>query len=184
MSILNLPIFLPHILLNPSFASCVVEDNPTKEKYEVSDNNAETVQTETEKVKDEVFGLNESAVFKNIKITAIDFAESHGESFYEPDEGNVFVGIKFEIENISDETQSTSTLLLFDGYVDDVKVSYSFNAQMAFNEGTLDGEILPNKKLVGWYAIEVPENWEKVELSVKSEWLSSSSAVFAFEKTK
>ena len=52
---------------------------------------------------------------------------------------------------------------------------------MAFY-GTLDGSLAPGKKLVGYYAVEVPEGWQKLELDVQSNWLSSNSARFLFKK--
>ncbi len=161
------------VVLCCSFAACVPEDVPTKEQAEV--------QSEAEE-KDETFGLNESAVFKDLKFTATEIEESNGEDFFEPKEGNVFIGIKFTIENISDEEQAVSTLLLFEGYVDEVKCEYSINAACVFDEGTLDGTVAPGRKLVGWYALEVPENWTEIELSVQTNWLSGNSAKFVFTK--
>ncbi len=131
---------------------------------------------------DETFGLNEAASFKNLKITAIEMSESEGDEFFTPEEGNVFVGVKFEIENISEETQAISSLLLFDAYVNDVKCDYSLSANCIFDGGTLDGSLVPGKKLVGWYAVEVPRDWKLLELEVKPTWLSNSSAKFVFEK--
>lgn len=157
--------------------SCGIDtDSPKKE---TADNSSAEV---TEEVKDEVWGLNETAVFESLKVTALKLKESNGKSFFEPEKGNIFVGIKFEIENISAETQSISSLLLFDAYVDDVKCEYSISANMAFSEGTLDGSLTSGKKLIGWYSVEIPKNWKKLELEVKSEWLSSYKAIFAFEK--
>lgn len=129
----------------------------------------------------ETFGLNEAAVFKDLKFTATALEESKGADFFEPESGNVFVGVQFTIENISGEEQSVSSVLLFDGYVDDIKCSYSLSAGMAFGD-SLDGSLAPGKKLVGYYALEVPEGWQKLELDVQSNWLSSNSARFLFEK--
>lgn len=156
-----------------SFVSCVVDDEPIKEQTEVKTETANN---------DEKFGLNETAAFKNLKFTATEFKESYGKKFFEPNDGNVFVGIKFIVENISDEDQTVSTLLLFNGYADDVKLEYSFSAACAFDEGTLDGTIAPGKKLIGWCAYEVPKNWSTIELQVQSTWLLSNSAKFVFAK--
>lgn len=120
-------------------------------------------------------------MFKDLKFTATTLEESKGEQFFEPESGNVFVGIQFTIENISDEEQSVNSVLLFEAYADDVKCSYSLSAAMAF-DGTLDGSLAPGKKLVGYYAVEVPEGWQKLELDVQSNWLSSNSARFLFKK--
>lgn len=162
------------ILLTVSLTACFSDDAPGKETK--PSNSSE------QKEKNETFRLNETAVFDDLKFTAEELKESKGEGFFTPESGKVFVGVKFTVENISDEEQSVSSMLLFEGYVDDVKCDYSFNAACAYTEGTLDGSIAPGKKLVGWYALEVPKNWSSIELSVKSEWLSNNSAKFVFSK--
>ena len=161
------------LLLCFAFSACEVDEEPSKEKAEV---------VSSQEIKKETFGLNESAVFKDLKFTATEIKESDGESFFAPATGNTFVGIKFTIENISNEEQSVSTLLLFEGYANDVKCEYSISAAAAFDEGTLDGSIAPGKKLVGWYALEVPKDWSTIELQVQSTWLSNNPANFVFEK--
>ena len=161
------------VLICFSFVGCVNDNAPRKESAET--------QSTAEKT-EETFGLNESAAFKDLKFTATEIKESDGTDFFTPEAGNVFVGMKFEVENISDEEQTVSTILLFEGYADDVKCEYSFSAACAFDEGTLDGSIAPGKKLVGWYALEVPEDWQAIELQVQSDWLSNNAAKFVFDK--
>ncbi len=165
------------LVLSLSLCACALENAPTKE---IGSADGET--SETTENKELTFALNETAVFETLKFTATELKESKGENFFEPEAGNVFVGVKFNIENISNEEQAISTLLLFEGYVDDIKCEYSINAACAFDEGTLDGTLAPGKKLVGWYALEVPQNWETIELHVESNWLSNNSAKFVFNK--
>lgn len=129
----------------------------------------------------QTFGLNESAVFSKLKFTATELVQSEGEDFFTPSAGNIFVGIHFTIENISDEEQTISSLLLFDSYADDVKAGLSVSASCVFDDGTLDGSIAPGKKLIGWYAIEVPANWQTIELQVQANIWSNSSATFVFQ---
>lgn len=152
------------------------DDKPTKEA------NGDSPKTTTSTtVGDEKFGLNETAVFENIKVTATKIEESKGNEFIKPEKGNIFVGVNFTIENISNEEQSMSSLLLFDAYIDGVKTEYSLSANTAFNKGTLDGALSAGKKMVGYYAVEAPKDWKEISLEVKSEWLSSSKAEFVFK---
>ena len=130
--------------------------------------------------KSETFSLNETAVFRKLKFTATEIEESYGDLFIEPSAGKVFVGIKFTIENISNEDQTISSLSHFEAYVDGVKCSESFKGAVAFNGEQLDGTIAPGKKLIGWYPMEVPENWSTIELDVQSSITSISSAKFVF----
>ncbi len=161
------------LVLTLTFVACTFDDEPIK----VSGDNGE----ENEKV-DEKLGLNGSAEFKNLKFTASEIKESTGSTYFTPEEGKVFVGIKFTIENVSNEEQSVSSMLLFEAYADDVKCDYSVNASLAFDEGTLDGTIAPGKKLVGWYSLELPQDWSAIEVLVKADWLSDNSATFVFNK--
>lgn len=165
------------IIMCLSFVACTETDTLSKEVSNDSTSN----ETNQAKNLEETFGLNETAVFKDLKFTASALEESDGKDFFEPEDGNVFVGVKFTIENISDEEQTVSSVLLFEGYADDVKCNYSFNAAMAFDD-TLDGSIAPGKRLTGYYSLEVPKDWKKLELDVQSSWLSSKSARFVFEK--
>lgn len=157
------------------FTAC--EAAPSKEAYQPETTPAVETNKKT------TFGINETAVFDNLKITATEIKVTNGEDFFTPAAGKVFVGIKFMIENISQEEQSVSSLLLFDGYADDIKCDYSFNAACAFDDGTLDGSIAPGKKMIGWYALEVPAEWSDIELEVKANLWAANSATFAFENT-
>ena len=164
------------LMMCVSFAACGEIDTPSKEVSKASES-SEASQTKNQ---EQTFGLNETAVFNDVKFTATSLEESKGKDFFEPEQGKVFVGIKFTVENISDEEQNISSLLLFEGYADDIKCDYSINASLAF-EGSLDGSLAPGKKLIGYYSLEVPEDWKKIELDVQSNWLSSTSARFVFE---
>lgn len=163
-----------------AFSTAACTGDSTQPQKESGDTNVSD--NTMSKDANEVFGLNDTAVFKNLKVTATKLEESNGSDFFDAESGKVFVGVNFEIENVSDETQNISSLLLFDAYADDVKCDYSMSANIVFGDGTLDGELSPGKKLIGWYAVEVPENWQQIELEVKSSWLSGSKARFVFDK--
>ena len=152
-------------------------DSPTRE----TGGNGETPSGTSQQQNDDAYALTETAVFENIKVTANEIIINNSSSnFLEPEEGNKFVAVKFTIENISDEEQTMSSLLLFEAYADDVKCDYSFGADMGL-EGTLDGSISPGKKLVGYYGVEVSEDAQKLDVEVKASWLGSGKAVFSFD---
>lgn len=154
------------------------DEHPVKETG-VATKPATTTPKETEPI---TFNIGDTAVFSNLKITANEIQESAGEEFFTPDEGNVFVGIQFTIENISNEPQAVSSLMMFETYLNDIKCDYSIAAACVFDEGTLDGEIASGKKLVGWYSVEVPANWESLEVIFNNDILSNNSAKFIFTK--
>lgn len=162
-------------LLCVTMTACT--DAPIKEE-----NGQPQTATKTTATKNSTWGLNDTAAFKNLKFTATEIKESDGESLFTPEDGNVFVGVCFTVENISDEEQAVSSILLFEAYVDDIKCDYSFSATCAFGSDSLDGSIAPGKKMVGWYAVEVPATWSELELDVQADLLSSKSAKFVFTK--
>ncbi|MPN18028.1 hypothetical protein SDC9_165386 [bioreactor metagenome] len=158
--------------------AAVTDKNPVKE---TNNNTSKTSTTTAAASAKDTFGLNETAVFKTLKITATELKESEGKEFNKPGDGKIFVGVHFTIENISKEEQMMSSLLLFDAYADGVKCDLSVTAAINF-DGTLDGSIAPGKKMIGWYSVEIPKEWKELELQVKSSWLSSSKATYKFKK--
>lgn len=174
---------MKNILMAIAIACVAMGVNACGSQTTVTDSGAAVTTEATEqKTKKDTYALNETATFDKIKITALEMKESKGKQFFEPADGKVFVGVKFEMENISEETQNMSSLLLFDAYCDDIKCDYSLSANVVFGDGTLDGEVAAGKKLVGWYSVEVPQDWQEIELEVKQEWLSKDSAKFIFAK--
>lgn len=168
------------LCISLSVASCYdSSDVPKKEPDAATTSDAAA---SSPKADEQVYGLNEPVEFKKFKVTAVKIEESNGKNYFNAEDGKVFVGVNFEIENTSQETQNISSVLLFDAYADDIKCDYSFSANAAFGDGTLDGELTPGKKLVGWYAVELPQEWQKLEFEVKQDWLSDNKAVFVFDK--
>lgn len=166
---------LSFVLMLLTLCSCGFDANKPSKEVGASTQNSKT------ESKEEIFSLNETAVFSDLKFTATEIKESNGETWFAPETGNVFVGVNFTIENISSEEQDISSILLFEVYADDVKCDYSFTAAAAFGD-TLDGSIAPGKKMVGWYAVEVPKEWKNMEVHVSSDWLSNNPAKFLFTK--
>lgn len=157
-------------------ACTTTSDAPKKENY---DEPSSSTQSES---KEETFGLKETAVFDNLKVTVTEVKESKGTDYFKPEKGNIFVGVNFTIENISDESETISSLLMFEAYVDDVSADMSFTGACAFDNKSVDGDLAPGKKLVGWYVIETSKEWSEIEVIVKPELLSDSTATFKYTK--
>ncbi len=162
------------------FAGCGGSDEPKKEINSTTSN--QSTESTASEPKKTTFAVGETAVFENLKITATEFKESKGKQYFEPQDGKIFVGVKFTIENISEEDINISSVLLFNGYADDVSVGdYSVSAGMAF-DGSLDGTIAKGKKLIGWYSAEVPKDWKQLQVDFKPDMLSDSKASFVIDK--
>ena len=73
--------------------------------------------------------------------------------------------------------------MMFEAYIDDIKCDYSISAACVFDEGTLDGSVSAGRKLVGWYAIEVPQNWNEIEIQFTPSMFSNDNkATFVINK--
>ena len=87
-------------LLTILFALCIAisvtacDTNNAQPQKETSNNNKIDTASQSE---DKSYGLNDSATFKNLKITATKLEESTGKNFFNAESGNVFVGVNFEI---------------------------------------------------------------------------------------
>lgn len=162
-----------------AFSLCLIgcSDGPAKESGNGTgtDNAAETPTT---------FGVTDTAVFDTMKITANEMKESDGVDFFTPEDGNVFVGVEFTIENTSSSDVNISSLIQFTSYADGEKCDYSISAACAFDDGTLDGTVSPGKKLTGWYAVEIPEDWEELEIQFVDNPFSDSDDAAKFIFTK
>lgn len=156
-----------------AFSGCEVDSGVQKE----TQSNTGSAQNSAADSKT-TFGLNETAVFKTLKITATAVEKREGTDFFKPETGKIFVGVKFTIENISDKDQTISSMLLFDPYVDGVKTSLDISSAVVFEEGTLDGSLSAGKKMEGYYALQVSQSAAEIQLEVKADILSSSKATF------
>ncbi len=157
-----------------AFAIGSGESTPTKETGSTSSQAAS-------KAQDLTFKLNETAVFKEIKITATEIKISNGSEYIKPDSGKVYVGVKFKVENISSTEQTISSMLLFDAYVDNTKADLSISASTAFGGSTVDGTLAAGKSLEGYYGIEVKQGSKVAEFQVKGSWLSNQKAIFKLD---
>ena len=134
-------------------------------------------------VVDETLTLNSTATFDGWTITPVKVEESTGSDFFKPESGNVFVGVKFVIENTSEEEKTVSSLLMFDAYADDTSCDLSITATTVFGNGTtVDTTLAPGKKHEGWYGVEIPESWEELEIQVSDIWPSNTKEVFVLTK--
>ena len=129
----------------------------------------------------QVFGVGESAELNGIVVTLKNTEENTGEGYNKPSDGMVFILCSFEIENNSQKEISISSLMSFNAYVDDYSTSISLSAQMVSEEGQLDGNIAPGKKMVGAICYEVPSDWKKLEISLTPDFWSGKDIGFLIE---
>ena len=120
----------------------------------------------------------DTAELKNIIVTLNSVKTNKGGQYISPEDGNVFVVCSFEIENQTNEDLAISSLLSFEAYADDYKVSISIPAMSSSSEIQLDGSVASGKKMSGVVGYEVPEDWETFEISYSPGIWSSSKITF------
>jgi len=130
------------------------------------------------------YALNEPAAFRELTITATAFEESEGDDpFMMPEIGNVFLGVRFNIENTSDTNQAIDQHSLFEfARVNGEPVLFSIPAALYFqaDDESLDGVLEPGQRVTGWFAIEVPAEWDVFELRLRNNWSGLQNATFVF----
>ncbi len=130
------------------------------------------------------YGFNETAQFDNLAFTAVEIVEMKFSDDYilKPKKGKVYISVKFDIENISDEKQSVSSLGMFKVYVDGNADRLSIFGSTALDEEIVDGVIEPGNKKTGWFTVEIPDDWQELKIFVKSSVLSNDYVQFTYSK--
>lgn len=148
------------------------DDEPKKvgETEPAAPSQSEMVQTE--------FGVGEIVEMSNIRVTMTEVKESDGSEYNRPDEGNVFVGCFFEIENDSASEINVSSILCFEAYVDDYSIDESFSACLEFDGDTLDGTVASGKKMKGCICYELPADYQTLEIHFTPDYWSGKDITF------
>lgn len=116
--------------------------------------------------------------FTPVEIAQVPPSPDH---IFSPKDGNVFLIIKLNVKNISEEETIISSLGMFAGYADGKHVDLSIKAYTALtNVLELDGSLAPNETKTGHIIVEVPEDWQEFKLIIKSSVLSTNRALFTF----
>lgn len=129
-----------------------------------------------------VFGVGETAEYKDIQVTLLNITESDGSQFNKPTDGNVFILAEFEIVNNSDKELAISSLLSFDAYQDGYATNLSLTALVENSGEQLDGSVAPGKKMKGVIGYEIPADYKELEINLQLDVWSSKKIVFVYQK--
>ena len=144
---------------------------------------AEETEAATKAAKADTEGKNtvgDTAEGKYFSFTLVSVDQNDKGEYYSADEGKVFVHCQFEIENVTSEEKTFSTLLNSDGYCDDVSLDYSFSATMANPNGDNGGggTLAAGKKMMTTISYEVPADWQVIEIELNDDFLTSDDKVY------
>lgn len=128
-----------------------------------------------ESKKTETFKVGDTIEIKDFKVTVNKVTTSSGGEFLKPKDGNEFLNVDITLDNISDQAQHVSSILMFK-VVDKDGRAYS-QAITENQNGQLDGEIGAGRKMTGEYVVEVPKGTVGLQLEFDSSLLSSGQVV-------
>ena len=104
------------------------------------------------------FEINKAFTTKKIEHPSNEFLTDKAS------DGKVYLILEMTVENISDEKQNIN-LFYFHTSVDDFTVDQSILLSEPDGLKTLSGTAMPGKKVKGFLAYEVDENWKKCEVA-------------------
>lgn len=146
-----------------------------------SDSNPQKVGdvSETAKVEDtkedskNEFSVGEIVETSNLRIAFLSAKEYYtGNEFMQPEEGNVYYAMEFEVENISDTDQYISSWD-FSCYADDYDMEQAY-----MDEFDLDATLSAGKKTKGFVFFEVPKDAEKIFLEYETNFWTEDKIIF------
>jgi len=136
--------------------------------------------TEPTKTKQQqTFKIGERVEMGELVITVNSVVDSQGSEFLKPAAGHVFKIVDCTIENLSDQSQAISSLMMFkmadsEGYNYNVTITDS-------SKPSLDGELGPGRKMRGEIAFEVPTDATGLELIFEPNILGFGQAIFKLD---
>lgn len=156
----------------------VIETEPVKEI-------PEEIKEENEEVKN-VATVRDYVENKEWKISLLDAKEydSIDDEFYsdKPEiEGNKFVVLFFEVENVSSEDNHFN-MFYFESYIDGYSAETEFFMNNPENFDMLGGDVASGKKMKGYVAYEVTPDWKEIEFSYKN-WIGTTDKIATFVVT-
>lgn len=129
------------------------------------------------------YEIFDTASLDNLSFTPVEIAQvpPSQNAIFSAKDGNVFLIVKFDVKNNSEEEAIISSLGMFTAYVDGKQIDLSIKAYAALNNVVqLDGSIAPSETKTGHFIIEAPEEWQELKLIIKSSVLSTNRALFTF----
>ena len=130
-----------------------------------------------------VFTVGDAVELNGVKTTLLSAEEYPGKQYMMPTDGNVFLVCQFEIENDSSAEINVSSMVSFNAYCDDYSVSLSITGEMLEDSWkSLDGTVAPGKNINGVIAYEIPQDWQKMEISYTPSFWSGHDVQFEINK--
>lgn len=126
--------------------------------------------------------VGDTVTVKDVDYTLKSFETSEGDRMNKPDAGHVFFLPLFEVANNSDRDVHISTMLEFSAYADDEAVRDTISAAVASEVKTIGGKVAPGKRVSGVYGLEVPEDWQVIEIHIEPSVWAREPIIFTINR--
>ncbi|HDK7169365.1 TPA: DUF4352 domain-containing protein [Clostridium botulinum] len=137
-----------------------------------------STETSTETNKSKVFKIGDVVKLKDFKVTVNKLYKVKGDELSQPQPGNEFIAVDCSVENISNEQQAVSSVMMFKVVDKDGReCEESIGGLTAAKAGQMDGEIGPGRKITGVYVVEVPKGTTGLELEFNGSLLLGGQVI-------
>ena len=137
-----------------------------------------STETSTETNKSKVFKIGDVVKLKDFKVTVNKLYKVNGDELSQPQPGNEFIAVDCSVENISNEQQAVSSVMMFKVVDKDGReCEESIGGLTAAKAGQMDGEIGPGRKITGVYVVEVPKGTTGLELEFNGSLLLGGQVI-------
>jgi len=137
-----------------------------------------STETSTETNKSKVFKIGDVVKLKDFKVTVNKLYKVKGDELSQPQPGNEFIAVDCTVENISNEQQAVSSVMMFKVVDKDGReCEESIGGLTAAKAGQMDGEIGPGRKITGVYVVEVPKGTTGLELEFNGSLLLGGQVI-------
>lgn len=141
-------------------------DESTIETSQIQQNNTSKVKT---------FKIGDVIELNDFRITVNGIRTSNGSQFIKPSEGNEYLYVDATVENISNEEQTVSSVMMFKVVDQDGRAMNQSIVDDA--NGQLDGTVGAGRKISGEYVVEVPTGATGLELQFDSSLIGNQIIV-------
>ncbi|WP_368490846.1 DUF4352 domain-containing protein [Clostridium sp. BJN0013] len=158
------------------FVGCSSESQPSKVGESKSDvQSTQTKSDQTQNSQAKTFKVGDVVQLNDYKVTVNSVRTSQGDDIFQPKQGNEFLYVDCTIENISNQQQTVSSVMMF--RVED-KDGRSYEQTITTDgNGQLDGDVAPGRKITGEYIVEVPQNKTGLDLVFDSSLISGGQVI-------
>lgn len=151
-------------------------DDPVVAEEETEDEGLQETQEEAE----EIYSIGDAVTMGNLEFAVNSVRWDYGDEFISPDQGERWLVVDATIDNLSDESEAISSMIMFDlvdmdGYSQDLSI-------VADTRGQLDGELGANRTMSGEIAFTVQEEESEWEFIFEPNLFGFGQAIFSISE--